>query len=146
MTPKDLEKWKILKQKISEIEEEIIYPKIDVVVHMILKAFDHNTNVYNWYFPGADDEEVGSMQMNGGHLRVIIDCPYRLDTSSCDYNSCFPVNFLFMDIENIVSYIKAERNKDAAAELNQAKIISQAKQKLYNTFSEEEIRALGLKL
>jgi hypothetical protein len=146
MTPKNLERWKELKKEISNIEEEEIHPKIDVVVRIILKAFGKNDNHYNWYFQSADAGEVGFMEIADGHISVVIDTPYNLSTSVCDYCIGFPVNFLFMNVENIISYIKTERNRDVVDARNKEKIRKRAHQKLYNTFSEEEIKALGFKL
>ncbi|HUU89436.1 MAG TPA: hypothetical protein VMX17_17010 [Candidatus Glassbacteria bacterium] len=146
MTPKDLDTWKQLRREISNLEEEKIYPKIDKIIQTILKAFNKNTHLYNWYFVGAPEGEVGMMEIVGGNIAVVIDCTHNLSTSTCDYNVGFPVNFLFMDTENIITYIKKERNNDAVITRTQAEIKRRAQQKLFNTFTKEEIKALGLKL
>jgi len=140
INPRVFEEWKKVKKELLYVEENNIYPRIEEVIEIILKAFKPSAYMYNWYFLNASDGELGIMSIRDEKLMVIIDTTISLKADDYDYGTGFPIAFLFMEDKNIVTYI----NNQISNEKKRDNIKKQALQKLYNTFTADEIEALGI--
>lgn len=157
ITSKLVLQWQQSNSETAKLEDEIIN-RIDYILHVWFAAF--NTKLEYWYFEGANEGEVGSINIDsdtiwGFHIKVnnYPDDMSIIDKNGMEYSwqSEIPVRWLYDDSfeEEIIKGKKEyeQKSQERAAKRKQKadlkkikneKLIEQAKSKL----SKEELAAL----
>lgn len=146
--------WEVAKN-FSDSFESRINGRITEILDIVHIAFGENTDDYNWYFDGADEGQIGTIDISGDQIFYVYENGNQhnkfLETSEWDYTLGIPKKFLFMNNDEIAYYIKKQiercAKKDAQKKSKREaskKQKEQKKKEILNRLSLEEKKILGL--
>ena len=111
----DFLKYELAESQYNE-ETEKMTDRLDKVVNLVFNFF--GKKVGYWYFEDAAEEKCGTPRVYGeGDNRVIESLvfdphPSGVCTIFWDYSQGIPLNFLFMNDDEIVDFLKDEKKRE----------------------------------
>lgn len=155
ITKKEWDKFQDLEKELAEITDKIT-DHITEVLHMLFEVYGSKLDY--WHFEDAPEGDVGTMQVFGGTIGPIVSHPiqekivYKDNYPATD----FPVEFLFMSVDEIKKEITRDRDERRKAEEEKKKKAKEKrekrkaekerlKQSAVQKLTKEERKALGLK-
>lgn len=131
-----------------------IVNRIDAVISLICIACDKPRGRGYWYFAGAEEGEVGNLEMPVGdedRISYVFQDGPNLPSPVSDYDCGFPKKFLFMDDDEIIVSIQKDISHQERLDLEAKTKAQEAKskrllkkQEVLAKISEKDKKILGL--